>query len=701
MNRPHSAVRDASGHAAGHAAASPSSSANPLLRPWTTPHGVPPFGAFTPADFREAFDVALAEHDAEIAAIANNPGPATFDNVIAAMERAGATLTRVSGLFFNLSSADTSPELQAIERDMAPVLARHYNAIALDPALFARIQAVPETGLTPEQARLLEREKTAFRRAGAGLPPETMARLSDIAARLATLGASFAQNVLADESAWEMALDEGDLDGLPEDLRNAATQAANERGQPGRYVITLSRSLLEPFLQFSTRRDLRARAFRAFAARGANGDAHDNRATIAETMALRAEKARLLGYDSFAAFRLDDAMAKTPEAVAGLLHAVWEPARARALADQQALQDLFIADGHNGELEPWDWRHYAARRRRNEADFDETGLKPYLQLERMIAAAFDVARRLFGLTFRERSDLPRWRDDVRAFEVTDGNGKHVAIFYGDYFNRPSKRSGAWMSSFRSQQNLDGEVRPVVVNVMNFARPADGQPALLSFDDARTLFHEFGHALHGMLSNVTYPSLAGTSVARDFVEFPSQLYEHWLEQPQVLQTFATHWRTGEPMPEPMLRRLLDSRNEGQGFATVEYAASALVDLRLHQRTDFDGFDIDAFERQTLDDIGMPRAIIMRHRPGHFLHVFAGDGYSSAYYSYLWSEVLDADGFAAFRDSGDIFDPALARRLHDFVYAAGNVRDPREAWLGFREREADPQALLAKRGLDQAA
>ncbi|MGV2978754.1 M3 family metallopeptidase [Camelimonas sp. ID_303_24] len=700
MTTPKSAVSDAGSHAVGAATASPD---NPgaLLQPWTTPHGVPPFGAFAPADFSPAFAAALTEHKAEIAAIAGDPEPANFDNVIAAMERAGAKLTRVSNLFFNLSSADTSPEIQAIEREMAPVLARHYNAIALDPALFARVLAVPEAGLTPEQARLLEREKTGFRRAGAGLPPETMARLSDIAARLATLGASFAQNVLADESAWEMALDEADLAGLPDDLRNAAAQAANERGQPGRYVITLSRSLLEPFLQFSTRRDLRERAFRAFAARGANGDAHDNRAIIAETMALRAEKARLLGYDSFAAFRLDDSMAKTPDAVAKLLQSVWKPARARALADQQGLQELFIADGHNGELEPWDWRHYAARRRQSESDFDETRLKPYLQLDRMIAAAFDVARRLFGLTFRERADLPRWRDDVRAFEVTDRNDRLVAVFYGDYFNRPSKRSGAWMSSFRSQQNLDGEVRPVVVNVMNFARPADGQPALLSFDDARTLFHEFGHALHGMLSNVTYPSLAGTSVARDFVEFPSQLYEHWLEQPEVLQAFATHWRTVEPMPEPMLRRLLDGRNEGQGFATVEYAASALVDLRLHQQTDFEGFDIDAFERATLDDIGMPRAIIMRHRPGHFLHVFAGDGYSSAYYSYLWSEVLDADGFAAFRDSGDIFNPELARRLRDFVYAAGNLRDPREAWLGFRGREADPQALLAKRGLDQAA
>lgn len=700
MTTPQSAVSDAGSHAMGAAAVSPGN-AGALLQPWTTPHGVPPFGAFAPADFSPAFAAALTEHKAEIAAIAGDPEPATFDNVIAAMERAGAKLTRVSNLFFNLSSADTSPELQAIEREMAPVLARHYNAIALDPALFARVLAVPEAGLTQERARLLEREKTAFRRAGAGLPPQTMARLSDIAARLATLGARFAQNVLADESAWEMVLDEADLAGLPDDLRNAAAQAANERGQPGRYVITLSRSLLEPFLQFSTRRDLRERAFRAFAARGANGDAHDNRAIIAETMALRAEKARLLGHDSFAAFRLDDSMAKTPEAVAKLLQSVWKPARARALADQQALQELFIADGHNGELEPWDWRHYAARRRQSESDFDETRLKPYLQLDRMIAAAFDVARRLFGLTFRERADLPRWRDDVRAFEVMDRNDRLVAVFYGDYFNRPSKRSGAWMSSFRSQQNLDGEVRPVVVNVMNFARPADGQPALLSFDDARTLFHEFGHALHGMLSNVTYPSLAGTSVARDFVEFPSQLYEHWLEQPEVLQAFATHWRTGEPMPEPMLRRLLDGRNEGQGFATVEYAASALVDLRLHQQTDFDGFDIDAFERATLDDIGMPRAIIMRHRPGHFLHVFAGDGYSSAYYSYLWSEVLDADGFAAFRDSGDIFNPELAGRLRDFVYAAGNLRDPREAWLGFRGREADPQALLAKRGLDQAA
>ncbi|MFC0283529.1 M3 family metallopeptidase [Camelimonas abortus] len=668
--------------------------ANPLLAPWTTPFGVPPFGAFTPADFREAFRVALEAHAAEIAAIAGADAPPTFDNVLVALERSGALLRRVSAVFFNLCSADATPELQELEREMAPALARHYNAIYLNGRLYARLAAVPADGLDPAAARLLERRLSGFRRAGAALPPGPRARLADIAARLAELGATFSQNVLADENAWRLQLGPDDPDGLPEDLLDAAAQAARERGLEGR-VITLSRALLEPFLQYSARRDLRERAFRAFASRGGNGDAHDNGAVIAETLALRAERAKLLGYDSYAACRLDDSMARTPEAAAKLLDSVWRPARERALADQEALAQLAAADGINA-LEPWDWRHYAARLRQEQAAFDEQALKPWLQLDRMIEAAFHVAHRLFGLSFTPRPDLPRWRGEVRAWEVTDAGGRHVAVFYGDYFARPGKRGGAWMSSLRVQDALEGE-RPVVVNVMNFARPPEGRPALLSFDEARTLFHEFGHALHGMLSDVPYPSMAGTSVARDFVEFPSQLYEHWLEQPEVLQRFATHWRTGEPMPQEMLRRLLEGRNADQGFATVEYAASAIVDLRLHQLADVSGLDIDAFEAKTLEDIGMPRAIIMRHRPRHFLHVFAGEGYASAYYSYLWSEVLDADGFNAFRERGDIFDAELARRLRDYVYAAGDMRDPREAWLAFRGREADPRALLEKRGL----
>jgi peptidyl-dipeptidase Dcp len=390
-------------------------------------------------------------------------------------------------------------------------------------------------------------------------------------------------------------------------------------------------------------------------------------------------------------------MAKTPEAALDLLHSVWQPARAQALREAAALQALIQAEGHNFELAPWDWRYYAEKRRKAEFDFDESEIKPYLALDNIIAAAFDTAQRLFGLSFSERHDVALYHPDVRAWEVTDGDGRHVGLFLGDYFARPSKRSGAWMSGFRSQEKLDADVRPIVVNVMNFSKAGAGDPALLSFDDARTLFHEFGHALHGLLSDVTYPLISGTSVSRDFVEFPSQLFEHWLEQPEVLQRFARHCRTGEPMPDELLNRVLAARTFNQGFATVEYLSSALVDFDFHLLADAEGIDASEFERSALERIGMPAAMVMRHRPPHFGHVFAGDGYSAAYYSYLWSEVLDADGFAAFKEAGDPFHPPTARRLRDFVYSAGYLRDPAEAYTAFRGRMPKPDALLRKRGL----
>ncbi len=504
--------------------------------------------------------------------------------------------------------------------------------------------------------------------------------------------------MLADEKAYALVLDgEDDLAGLPDSLREAAAKAAEDRGPAGKHVVTLARSSVEPFLQFSSRRDLREIAFKAWAARGETGEANDNRPIIAETVALRAERARLLGYESFAHFRLADTMAKTPEAALDLLRSVWTPARTQALREAAALQALIQAEGGNFELAPWDWRYYAERRRRAEFDFDESEIKPYLALDNIIAAAFDTARRLFGLAFSERRDVPLYHPDVRAWEVTDRDGRHVGLFLGDYFARPSKRSGAWMSGFRSQEKLDGDVRPIVVNVMNFSKSGAGDPPLLSFDDARTLFHEFGHALHGLLSDVTYPLISGTSVSRDFVEFPSQLFEHWLEQPEVLQRFARHSRTGEPMPDELLERVLAARKFNQGFATVEYLSSALVDFDFHLLAHAERIDASEFERTALERIGMPAAIVMRHRPPHFGHVFAGDGYSAAYYSYLWSEVLDADGFAAFKEAGDPFDPPTARRLRDFVYSAGFLRDPEEAYTAFRGRMPKPDALLRKRGL----
>jgi len=677
-------------------------SPNPLLADWTAPFGIPPFDQIAPEHFKPAFDAALSAHVAEIEAIKGDDRAPDFDNVIGALERAGQQLTRVASVFYNLTGSHTNEALQAVERDMAPVLARHYNAIHLDPDLYAKVAAVwqkrDQLGLDDEQARVLERYHTGFVRAGAALPPEQKKRLAEIGERLAMLGTQFAQNVLADEKDYELLLkDEADLAGLPDFLIDAAAQAARDRGHESGYAITLARSSIEPFLQFSTRRDLREAAFKAWSARGLRGGETDNRTLIVEMVKLRAERAAILGYENFAAYRLDDTMAGSPEAVLGLLDAVWTPAREQALREQAALQRLVAEDGQNFTLAPWDWRFYAERLRKAEFDLDEAEVKPYLQLEKIIEAAFHTAGRLFGITFTERHDLPLYHPDVRAWEVQDEQGRHVGLFLGDYFARSSKRSGAWMSAFRRQHKLEGEVRPIIVNVMNFAKAAGDAPTLLSFDDARTLFHEFGHALHGLLSDVTYPCIAGTNVSRDFVEFPSQLYEHWLEQPEILRRFAVHYRTGEPMPDALLERVLKARNFNQGFATVEYCASALVDMDFHLLSKPGDIDVEAFEAETLRRIGMPEAITMRHRPAHFTHVFSGDGYSSAYYSYLWSEVLDADGFEAFLEAGDIFDASTARRLKDFVYTAGNRRDPKDAYRLFRGRDPRQEALLRGRGL----
>lgn len=679
-------------------------SGNPLLEDWIG-FGLPPFERVAPEDFRPAFERALAEHAAEIDAIAASQAPPDFDNTVAALERSGRLLDRVSSTFFNLAGAHTNDAIQAIEREVAPVLARHWSALFLNQELYRRIADLharrEALGLDPEQARVIERYHTIFTRTGAGLGPAAKARLAEIAERLASLGTRFSQNVLEDERAYRLVLDtEADLAGLPEEVRAAAARAAAEGGLPGRHIVTLGRSSIEPFLQFSSRRDLRERAFQAWLGRGEIGGETDNRAVIAEIVALRAERAALLGFETFAAFKLADTMARTPAAARGLLTDVWEPARARAEAEREALQALVQEEGGNFELGPHDWRFYAEKRRKRLHDLDEAVIKPYLPLERIIEAAFDTAGRLFGLAFREVADAPRYHPDVRVFEVNGADGRPVGLFLGDYFARPSKRSGAWMSSFRDQQRLDGEVTPIIVNVMNFAKGGEGEPALLSFDDARTLFHEFGHALHGLLSDVTYPLLAGTAVAGDFVELPSQLYEHWLEQPEVLGRFARHYRTGEPMPEALLGKILGARTYNQGFATVEYTASALVDLDLHLLPRGAEPDVVAFEREELERIRMPEAIAMRHRTPHFAHIFAGDGYAAGYYSYLWSEVLDADAFEAFREAGDIFDPATAQRLKDYVYAAGNRRDPAEAYEAFRGRLPSIGPLLRKRGLAES-
>ena len=687
------------------AAAQPTSAAtrgNPLLSKWTAPFDLPPFEKIQPQHFRPAIDKAISDHKAEVEKILSSAASPTFANSVAAMEKAGALLTRVLRVFYNLTGAHTNPELQAIEREIAPILSKHGTEISLDPRLFQRVDTIFSRGkrqkLDDEQRRVLERTHAGLVRAGAKLEPDAKKRMAEINARLATLGTTFAQNVLADEQAYKLVLDsESDLAGLPDFVRAAAKRAGDDLGHPGKHVITLARSSIESFLQFSTRRDLREAAFAAWIRRGEGGGNHDNRAVATEILSLRAERARLLGFETFAKFRLEDAMAKTPEAVRGLLDEVWTAAVKKAGEERGLLQAQVDGEGGNFQIEAWDWRHYAEKVRKAKYDLDEGEIKPYLQLDQMISASFDTATRLFGVTFEERADLPKYHPDVRTWEVKRADGSHLGVFIGDYFARPSKRSGAWMSAFRGQQKLKADIRPVIVNVLNFARGGDDEPTLLSFTDARTLFHEFGHALHGLLSDVTYPSIAGTAVSTDFVELPSQLYEHWLEEPDVLKRFARHHKTGKPMPDALLERLKAANTFNQGFGTVEYVSSALADMELHALGDFTGFDLSRFEADMLKRIGMPREIVMRHRLPHFAHIFSGGGYAAGYYSYMWSEVMDADAFDAFEETGNAFDPGTAKKLAEFIYSAGNRRDPAEAYTAFRGRLPTPAAMMRNRGL----
>ena len=666
---------------------------NPILSDWKTPFQIAPFDAISDDDFAPALELALAEHVAEIDAIAANPERPGFANTVEALEASGGGLDKVLSVFFTLAGADSNPVREALQRDFSPRLAAHFSEVSANKALFARLATLwgqrDDLGIGDEQARVLMLTHRSFVRAGAALEGAGEARMIRIVARLAVLGTGFAQNLLADERDWVMDLAPDDLAGLPEFVVDAARMAGKEKGREGP-IVTLSRSLIVPFLQFSPRRDLRKIAWAAWGARGANGGETDNRDIATETLALRAERAGLLGYDSYADFKLETEMAGTPAKVRELLMAVWAPARAQAEADAKVLADMMQDDGINGPLEPWDWRYYAQKRRLAEHDLDEAELKPYLQLDRMLEAAFACATRLFGLEFAPL-DIALYHPDCRAWEVTR-DGKHVAVFIGDYFARGSKRSGAWCSAMRAQAKFPEVQTPVVINVCNFAK---GVPALLSWDDARTVFHEFGHALHQMLSNVTYESISGTSVSRDFVELPSQLFEHWMEVPEVLAEFATHAETGAAMPKDMLNKVLAAANFDMGFQTVEYVASALVDLDFHAGVVAD--DPMARQAEVLTGLSMPHAIGMRHATPQFAHVFAGDGYASAYYSYMWSEVMDADAFAAFEEAGGAFDMERAAALETHILSTGGSQEPEALYLAFRGRLPGVEALLKGRGL----
>jgi len=675
---------------------------NPLLASWTGPYGgVPPFDKVQVGSFKPALEAAIEANRRDIATIANNPEAPTFDNTLAALEDSGRTLNDVETLYGIWGSALSGPEFQAIEREMAPRLAAFADEITQNEKLFQRIEAVynspDKAKLTPEQQRLAWVYYTRFARSGAKLDAAAKKRLSDINQRLASLYTGFSQNVLADEENYTVVLEsEADLAGLPESVRAGAAAAAEARGQKGKWVITNTRSSMEPFLTYSDKRELREKVWRNYVNRGDNGDTHDNNSRIAEILKLRAERAKLLGYATHAHWRLENAMAKTPERAMQLMEAVWKPAVARVGEEVADMQAIANKEGAKLKIEPWDYRYYAEKVRKAKYDLDQNEVKPYLQLEKLREGMFWVAGELFGFDFSPVTNVPVYHPDVRVWEVKDRtSGKHVGLWYFDPYARPGKRSGAWMNAYRTQERFKGEVTTIVSNNSNFVKGKPGEPVLISWEDAETLFHEFGHALHGLSSNVTYPTLAGTSVARDYVEFPSQLLEHWLATPEVLNTYAVHAQTGQVIPQALVAKIDKAATFNQGFATVEYLSSALVDMKLHLAGE-QNIDPDAFERDTLKALGMPKEIVMRHRTPQFTHVFAGDGYSAGYYSYLWSDTLTADAFEAFTEGKGPYDRAVADKLRKNVFQVGNTVDPAEAYRAFRGREAGIDALMRKRG-----
>lgn len=672
----------------------------PLTAEWSGPFGgVPPLDRVKVEHFQPAFAVAMAAYREEIRAIAENPEPPTFANTLAALERAGRMLDRVQAVYGIWSSTLSTPEFRAIEQAIEPKLAALRDEVFQNEKLFQRIAAVYEapdrTRLTPEQQRLAWLHFTNFQRAGARLDAAAKARVAAINQRLATLYTSFSQNLLADEeNDVTIITNAADLAGLPESFRAAAAAEAQRRGLKDAWVIANTRSSVEPFLAYADHRALREQVWRRFVSRGDHPGPRDNKPLITEILRLRAERAQLLGYPTHAHWRLEHSMARTPERALELMEKVWPAALARVREEVADMQRLAEAEGADFRLEPWDYRYYAEKVRKAKYDLEEATLKPYLQLESLREAMFWTADQLFGLQFQPVPDLPVNHPDVRVWEVRDARGRHVGLFYFDPYARPGKRSGAWMNAYRNQERFEREITPLVSNNANFLKPAPGQPVLVSWDDARTLFHEFGHALHGLCSDVNYPSLSGTSVARDFVELPSQLHERWLLTPEVLGRFARHYQTGQPMPAALIERVKRAAKFNQGFATTEYLASGLLDLKLHLAGERD-VDPAAFEREELARLGMPREIVMRHRLPHFAHIFADEGYSAGYYSYLWADTLTADAAEAFEAAG-WYNRALAARYREHILARGNTLDPAETYRQFRGRDAGIAALMRDRG-----
>jgi peptidyl-dipeptidase Dcp len=674
---------------------------NPLLAEWTGPYGgIPRFDLVKIEFFKPALETAMAEQLSEVDKIANEKAEPTFENTIVAMERAGQTLNRVGTVYGVWGATMASPEFQVVQREMAPKLAAFNDKINQNEALFKRVEAVynspAKKKLNPEQQRLTWLYYTNFVRSGAKLDAKAKGRLSEINQQLAGLFTKFSQNVLFEENNQFVALkDEKDLAGLPQSLRDAAAAAAAEKKQEG-WIVVNTRSSVDPFLTYSDRRDLREKVWRMFIMRGDNDGERDNNATITQILQLRAERAKLLGYATHAHWRVEPTMAKTPERAMDLMMAVWKPAVARVHEEVKDMQAMADKEGANVKIEPWDYRYYMERVRKAKYDLDQNEVKPYLQLDKLREAIHWVAGELFNFKFTPATNVPVAHPDIKVWEVTDRTtGRYIGLWYFDPFARAGKRSGAWMNAYRSQERVDGEITTIVSNNANFVKGKPGEPVLISWDDASTMFHEFGHALHGLNSNVTYPSLAGTAVARDYVEFPSQLMEHWLSTPEVLQKFAVHYQTGKPIPQALVDKIDRSKTFNQGFATVEYLAAAILDMKLHLLGD-KPVDARTFEKEALAEIGMPHEIVLRHRLPQFLHVFSSDSYSAGYYSYLWSDVITADAFGAFTEAGGPYDRKVADRLRKNVFSVGNTIDPAEGYRKFRGRDPKVEALMKKRG-----
>lgn len=674
---------------------------NPLLAEWHTEFGVPPFDLIKNDDYLPAFREAMAQHQEEIDTIVANPEPPTFENTIVALEQSGRLYSRVGRVFGAVNGANTNDTLQDVARTLAPERAAHGDAIVLNPDLWERVKAVwdqrEELDLSPEQDKLLEETHKRFVRSGADLDETAKARIKEINAEMAQLSNQFGENVLGDENAFELLVtDTVDLGALPPNLVALAAEKARARGHETGWVFTLDRPSINPFLEYSPNRELRRQIFMGYAMKGDNDNERDNKKILSRYAALRAERARIMGYPTHAAFVLSDNMAETPERVLSFLDQVWEPALAVAKQERADLQAMMNAEGVEGQLQAWDWRHYTEMVRRERYDLDPTELLPYFSVNSVRDGVFTVANRLYGITFHQRTDLPRWHPDQQVFEVREADGTHLGVLYMDFFARPSKRGGAWMNSLRTQSNVGEYVTPIVTTNYNFPAPAGGGPSLITFDDALTLAHEMGHALHGLFSNVTYESLGGTSVPRDFVEMPSQIMENWMGEPEVLRMYAKHYQTGQVLPDEYIDKLQASATFNQGFVTVEFIAAAYLDMAWHMLDEPVEQDARAFEDAEMQRIGLIDEIIPRYRSTYYNHIFSG-GYSAGYYSYLWAEVLDKDAFQAFVETGDLFDQETARRLREDVLSKGGTRPGMELYVNFRGREPSIQALLEARGL----